>query len=72
MKVWIMCCPNLGSMLKILFNFLHFAKDVEQNHAKGNGAQQKMCSAFLFPLFHVFQYPVTHHPSNSCCTRDFL
>ena len=34
MKVWIMCCLNLGSMLniyKILLNFLHFAQDFEQN-----------------------------------------
>ena len=34
MKVWIMCCLNLGSMLnihKILLDFLHFAKDFEQN-----------------------------------------
>ena len=30
MKVWIMCCLNLGSMLNILLDFLHFAKDFEQ------------------------------------------
>ena len=34
MKVWIMCCLNLGSVLnvhKILLDSLHFAKDFEQN-----------------------------------------
>jgi len=52
MKVWIMCCLNLGSMLnifKILIDFLHFAKDFEQNisnRAKENGTVQKiMCYA---------------------------
>jgi len=37
MKVWIICCLNLGSVLniyKILLNFLHFAKDFEQNILK--------------------------------------
>ena len=47
MKVWIMCCLNLGSVLnifKILLAFLHFAKDFEQNCAKENGTVQKiMC-----------------------------
>ena len=37
MKVWIMCCLNLGSVLnihKILLDFLYFAKDFEQNLLK--------------------------------------
>jgi len=34
MKVWIMCSLNLGSVLnisEILLDFLHFAKDFDQN-----------------------------------------
>ena len=35
MKIWIMCCLNLGSMVnifKILLDFSHFAKDfVDKN-----------------------------------------
>ena len=46
MKVWIMCCLNLGSVLniwKILLNFLHFAKHFEQNKIaqKGMGQYKK-------------------------------
>ena len=43
MKVWIMYCLNLGSVLniyKIILNFLHFSNDFEQNiynRAKENG-----------------------------------
>ena len=45
MKGWIMCCLNLGSVLnisKILLDFLHFAKNFEQNRAKENGTVQKI------------------------------
>ena len=37
MKVWTMCCLNIGTSLiiyKSVLDFLHFAKDFEQNFLK--------------------------------------
>ena len=39
--------PKLNSVLKVVFDFLHFAKDFAQNHAKENGTVQKYTTKFF-------------------------
>ena len=39
--------PKLNSVLKVLLDFLHFAKDFAQNQAKENGTVQKYTTKFF-------------------------
>ena len=45
--------PKLNSVLKVLLDFLHFAKDFAQNHAKENG-QYKNIQQSSFPKAKIF------------------